>query len=71
MKLARGGLGDEDDGGLLDESAATVPVLAGIAAASVQGRVAPASRVGVRVRRSPRGRAPPNPRAPPRAPQRI
>ena len=40
-----------DDGGMLDEWADEAPVLAGLAAASVQGRVALGSRAGARVRR--------------------
>ena len=46
--LARRG---SDDGGMLDEWADEAPVLAGLAAASVQGRVALGSRAGARVRR--------------------
>ena len=49
--LAHGGSGDGDDGGMLDEWADEAPVLAGLAAASVQGRVALGSRAGARVRR--------------------
>jgi hypothetical protein len=49
--LAHGGSGDGDDDGLLDEWADEAPVLAGLAAASVQGRVALGSRAGARVRR--------------------
>ncbi len=48
---AQGGSGDGDDGGMLDEWADEAPVLAGLAAASVQGRVALGSRAGARVRR--------------------
>ncbi len=50
--LARRGLEDANaGGGTLDEWAANAPVLAGIAAASVQSRVALGSRAGARVRR--------------------
>ena len=50
--LARRGGEDADTGGsTLDEWADEAPVLAGIAAASVQGRVAVGSRAGARVRR--------------------
>jgi len=49
--LAHGGSGDGDDGGMRDEWADEAPVLAGLAAASVQGRVALGSRAGARVRR--------------------
>ena len=49
--LAQGGSGDGDDGGMLDEWADEAPVLAGLAAASVQGRVPLGSRAGARVRR--------------------
>ena len=50
--LERRGLEDADaGGGTLDEWAADAPVLAGIAAASVQSRVALGSRAGARVRR--------------------
>ena len=49
--LAHGGSGDGDDGGMLDEWADEAPVLAGLAAASVQGRVALGSRAGARLRR--------------------
>jgi hypothetical protein len=42
--LAQGGSGDGDEGGLLDERADEAPVLAGLAAASVQGQVALGSR---------------------------
>ena len=50
--LTHGGSGEGDDGGMLDEWADEAPVLAGLAAASVQGRVALGSRAGARVRRS-------------------
>jgi hypothetical protein len=43
---------DRDDGGLLDEWADEAPLLAGLAAASVQGRVALRLRAGARVRRA-------------------
>ena len=49
--LGHGGAGDGDDDGMLDEWADETPVLAGLAAASVQGRVALGSRAGARVRR--------------------
>ena len=49
--LAQGVSGDGDDGGMLDEWADEAPVLAGLAAASVQGRVALGSQAGARVRR--------------------
>jgi hypothetical protein len=49
--LAQGGSGEGDDGGMLDEWADEAPVLAELAAASVQGRVALGSRAGARVRR--------------------
>ena len=49
--LAQGVSGDGDDGGMLDEWADEAPVLAGLAAASVQGRVALGSRAGARARR--------------------
>ena len=49
--LAHGGSGDGDDGGMLDEWADEAPALAGLAAASVQGRVALGARAGARVRR--------------------
>ncbi len=46
------GLEEADAGGsTVDEWAEEAPVLAGLAAASVQGRVAPGSRAGARVRR--------------------
>ena len=73
--LAQGGSGDGDDGGMLDEWVDEAPVLAGLAAASVQGRV----ELGVAGRRSrPPPRRPVGRRyralgawAVPRAPQRI
>ena len=49
--VAHGGSGDGDDSGMLDAWADEAPVLAGLAAASVQGRVALGSRAGARVRR--------------------
>lgn len=49
--LAHGSSGDGDDGGMLDAWADEAPVLAGLAAASVQGRVALGSRAGARLRR--------------------
>jgi Putative transposase len=50
--LERRGLGDHDeDGGALDAWAAEAPVLAGLAAASVQGTVALGRHRGTRVRR--------------------
>ena len=50
--LERRGFGDGDEsGGAPDAWAEDAPVLAGIAAASVQGRVALGSRAGGRVRR--------------------
>ena len=49
--VAHGGLGGGDDSGMLDAWADEAPVLAGLAAASVQGRVALGSRAGARVRR--------------------
>ena len=49
--LAHGGSDDGDDGGMLDEWADEAPVLAGLAAAAVQGRVALGARAGARVRR--------------------
>ena len=49
--LAPGGSDDGDDDGMLDAWADEAPVLAGLAAASVQGRVVLGSRAGARVRR--------------------
>ena len=49
--LAHGGSDIGDGGGMLDEWADEAPVLAGLAAASVQGRVALGSRAGAPVRR--------------------
>ena len=50
--LARRGLGDGDDeGGALDAWADEAPVLAGLAAASVQGTVALGPHSGARLRR--------------------
>ena len=49
--LAHSGSGDRDEGGMLDEWADEAPVLAGLAAAAVQGRVVFGARAGARVRR--------------------
>ena len=49
--LARGRADDGDDGDTLDDWEDEAPVLAGLAAASVQGRVALGARAGARIRR--------------------
>ena len=49
--LAHGDLDDGNHGRIPDQWADEAPVLAGLAAASVQGRIALGSRTGVRVRR--------------------
>ena len=49
--LAQRGSDDGDEGGMRDEWADDAPVLAGLAAASVQGRIALGARAGARVRR--------------------